>query len=259
MFELPLWLIIATPVIVFIIAYSVGKARGAKNDVGSMNKPRPYGSYESIPISRRAAPSGYSSGNSSPGNAYQQDAEIEAMKTKIWNLERTVATIQDDLRNLGSGPGSGSQHPRIVLHKPQNAIIEKSGFTAGSTNAPAASQDALSTACGAYRKLSTEGLRNLPAEPLFVVLDMDSSARGSALGEVKRQFKRSDSKQSAFVVFTGSEREGWIFPNPRISFTEAMKYVFPDLSYENFEEAKNGVEPRKVRAISGDAWETAVA
>jgi hypothetical protein len=95
-------------------------------------------------------------------------------------------------------------------------------------------------------------------EPLFVVLDIDSSARGSAIGETKRHFNHSESKQSAFVIFPEGEKDGWIFPNPRFSFTEAMKYVFPDLNYENFEEAKDRVQPQRVHSVSQGAWETVV-
>jgi hypothetical protein len=58
------------------------------------------------------------------------------------------------------------------------------------------------------------------------------------------------------VIFPEGEKEGWIFPNPIFSFTEAMKYVFPDLSYENFEEAKDRVEPQRVHSVSQGAWET---
>jgi hypothetical protein len=107
----------------------------------------------------------------------------------------------------------------------------------------------------AYHRLSAEGLRNLPIEPLFVYLDVESSAAGAAVGESHRLFKESENKQNAFIIFQQDGREGWLFPNPRISYTESMRYVFPGLSYENFTEFKQKIDPARVRTSGDGMWE----
>ena len=113
----------------------------------------------------------------------------------------------------------------------------------------------LEVARESYRKLMTDGLRGLSVESVFVFLDIDSSAQGAAVGESKRHFRQSNNRQNAFVIFKKDSKEGWLFPNPRISFTEGMKYVFPEMSYENFEKTKGSIEPKQVKSTAVDTWE----
>lgn len=263
MFELPLLIFIIAGVLFLIIIGAIWRysSRESNADVGRYSnypdsRRRVYQPNDSREATRRQSPTTYSRPTQANfGHAYQ-DSEIEAIKTRLSNMERAIGFIQEDLGNIFAERESANLSSQRLSHHHQNALSSTQSSLDKSPNAYAEGRDVFSTACEAYRKLSAEGLRDLPIEPLFVVLDMDSSIRGSAIGEAKRNFKQSDNKQSAFVVFKGGVMTGWIFPNPRISFTEAMKYVFPNLSYENFEEAKNSVEPRKVRVISDGAWET---
>jgi len=222
-----------------------------ENPMGHSRQPGNYpaGAY---------SPSG--STNSPPQNpnadgSQQSKSDFEKLENMISNLQQTVGTLQGELTKIADSidalrPNSepftqGRQNPTIAPDKTPRVGTAKVVHSQGRANAVAA-----------YRKLSRDGLRDLPVEPLFVVLDLDSSARGSGIGETNRHFNQSESKQSAFVIFPEGEKEGWIFPNPIFSFTEAMKYVFPDLSYENFEEAKDRVEPQRVHSVSQGAWET---
>lgn len=186
----------------------------------------------------------------------QSKTEFEKLENMISNLQQTVDSLQDKLKALSTSIAAILPNLDQPTRGHQSAANKPPEKTRRSTSATVGHYPGLANAVAAYRKLSCEGLRDLPVEPLFVVLDIDSSARGSAIGETKRHFNEFGSKQSAFVIFSEGEKDGWIFPNPRISFTEAMKYVFPDLSYENFEEAKDRVEPQRVHSVSQGAWET---
>jgi hypothetical protein len=198
----------------------------------------------------------YSPPNPSNSGSSHSKAEFDALEQMILTLQEAVESLQDDVREISSSIKGINPNLNQLNREQHNVKNRPSDKTKRSGTATVAHSPGLANAVAAYRKLSCEGLRDLPMEPLFVVLDIDSSARGSAIGETKRHFNQSESKQSAFVIFPEGEKEGWIFPNARISFTEAMKYVFPDLSYENFEEAKDRVEPQRVHSVSQGAWET---
>ena len=174
----------------------------------------------------------------------------------ISNLQQTVGAIQGELGGMSNSIKAIRTNLDQTNRGHQNALDKRPDDTRRPGPASVVHSQGLADAIAAYRKLSSGGLHDLTVEPLFVVLDIDSSARGSAIGETKRHFNHSESKQSAFVIFPEGEKDGWIFPNPRFSFTEAMKYVFPDLCYENFEEAKDRVEPQRVHSVSQGAWET---
>ena len=205
--------------------------------------------------SRSGPGAGHRGLNPTPPGRLLLEQEIEQIKTMVQNLNTTSSSLQTELHNLTG---------LVEEIMPALERIEQSRSNPTPTPPDVTPTVAthrreplnLVSASAAYRKLSLDGYRDLPIEPLFVTLDMDSSARGSAIGETKRRFNQSESKHSAFVVFPQDQNEGWIYPNPQISFTEAMKYVFPDLNYENFEDAKDRVEPRKVRSVSESAWET---
>ena len=233
-------------------------ARRQLREVGTRNfmtNSTQHGNYQTRTFPPPAA-ANYSPPNPDNPGGPNLKAEVEALKTLISNLQQAVGSLQDDIRNLTFAIKAYEPNQNQLHLKSQNAMNRPLDTGPRYGTATAVSSQGWSSACAAYRKLSFEGLRDLPVEPLFVVLDIDSSARGSAIGETKRHFNESETKQSAFVIFPEGEKEGWIFPNPRISFTEAMKYVFHDLSYDNFEEAKDRVEPQRVRSVSQGAWET---
>ena len=265
MFESPyVFIFIGVGIVFLIIIRALWKhsGQGINNDWRHYGDEAPvprqqYPRYDLLETAKPRSPTTqFSPGQTNTGGAYQ-DSEIEAIKSRLSNIERALVYIQQDLADLDSDRGKSRSGATGTPPRP-NSLMPTQNYPETYYD-PSLNRDAYTTASEAYLKLSSEGLRDLLLEPVFVVLDMDSSTRGSAIGEAKRNFKRSANKQSAFIIFKEGPIGGWIFPNPRISFTEAMKYVFPDLSHENFEETKNGVKPRKVRATSDGEWETVVS
>lgn len=203
----------------------------------------------------------YYPGPSARGRGQGADArELEDLKRRVAYLEGQLEIIGREVSRLYGERGSNLSTPIITRHRELGQYSDSSELRgAPDTQVPDLPRGGHSTpgaaAREAYLQLSAEGLRGLPVEPIFAILDIESSARVSAIGEAKRNFRQSDSKQSAFVIFSDGAASGWLFPNPKISFTESMKYVFPELGYENFESAKGGVAPKRVRAVSTGEWE----
>lgn len=182
------------------------------------------------------------------------DRQLEAVVSWLESVDHRLGRIEAHLTRLQDGPRTtpstfAEQPPQTKRHRSEEVASRAidSSYTQKS--------DFVQFACQTYRKLAREGLRDLPLEPVFVVLDIDSSAQTSAIEEVRRNFRQATTKQSEFIVFQKNSTEAWLFPNPRISFTEAMKYVFPYLTYENFEGVTDSIAPERVRQTSPDTWE----
>jgi hypothetical protein len=192
------------------------------------------------------------------GGSGSEVTELDELKRRVAYLETQLELLGRDVRQLYGDRRHISQ-PLITRHREAEQYSNSAGTAdvSGSSSSGVArgNYDSQGLALEAYRQLSAEGLRGLPIEPVFVVLDIDSSARGSAIGEAKRNLRQAESKQSAFVIFSDGSPGGWLFPNPKISFTESMKYVFPELGHDNFEVAKNTIAPKRVRSVSAGEWE----
>jgi hypothetical protein len=181
------------------------------------------------------------------------DQQFEAMVAWRASVDERLERIEARLRRLNDGPRLGTNAlPEQPAQRTSYRSEEAASHWVGSSNT---GSEFVQIACQAYRKLAREGLRDLPLEPIFVVLDIDSSAQTSAIEEVRRNFRQATTKQSEFIIFRNSSTEAWLFPNPRISFTEAMKYVFPYLTYENFEGVTDSIAPERVRQTSPETWE----
>ena len=197
------------------------------------------------------------------------EPDIKETNKRLTEIETVLREIQSEMRDIADGNKTyfvsnseppkksssynASTNPKYIQQNSWPTTPKEGKRSSGHLNAD--DRDLLNSAMQSYRKLDSEGLRGLPIEPLFAVLDIDSSNQAS-VGDTYCYFKQSESKQSAFVIFPNKDAtEGWLFPNPKISFTEAMKYVFPELSYDRFEELKNRVEPVCVRSLTNDVWE----
>ncbi|MEK6304233.1 MAG: hypothetical protein AABO41_26390 [Acidobacteriota bacterium] len=108
-------------------------------------------------------------------------------------------------------------------------------------------------ALDAYRKLSADGFGG-EVVPIFAEPD-DTRHRGIVEGDPPRKFKESAEKHTPFVIIRIDGNAGWLFPNPSILFTHAMKYVFPRLSREQFDSDKTNVEPLSVSKKADGLWE----
>jgi hypothetical protein len=179
--------------------------------------------------------------------------ELTSLNTRLISLESRMVILERLVRMTYSGMQSSTQgHQKFDESPYRLASIEPVDDYAQ----PLKHTDFLRAAADSYQRLTLEGLRNLAVEPVFVYLDVDESARGAAVGESERVFKQSDNKQNAFVIFAKTDGDGWLFPNPRISYTESMGYVFPQLTFENFTDSKHGVDPLRVKRTGESTWET---
>ncbi len=205
-----------------------------------------------------------------------QESESEWLKNQILEMNHRLRCIEDRLLKLESidetlreisywlqvlaknGPeserntfadsGRKSNKPTTRWPEPE---VSGAVVTAARRNDPYR-QDA----CRLYQVLADNGLRAGSADLIFAVLDMESSGPTRSFGKEKFYFRTSEKKQSAFVVFRKeNSKEGYLFPNPIIAFTEAMKYIFPDLTYDGFETSKSRIEPVSVSQVGKDSWE----
>jgi len=189
--------------------------------------------------------------NSSNTRSIEQ--QLEVVVSWLTSVDDRLERIEKSLARLHEGSRIA---PDLFAEQPAHLIRHRSDDVANrAINSSKTKTEFVQFACQAYRKLAREGLRDLPLEPVFVVLDIDSSAQTSAIEEVRRNFRQATTKQSEFIIFQNSSTEAWLFPNPRISFTEAMKYVFPYLTYENFEGVTDAIAPERVRQTSPETWE----
>lgn len=179
-------------------------------------------------------------------------SELKSFHARLSALEERLSNIEHRIPMAGSAssvPVSDRSFEEPAYHFTSSRTFDESV-------PPLTRSEFVDLATDSYRRFSLDGLRNLSIEPVFVYLDVDESARGAAIGDSQRIFKQSDNKQNAFVVFAKNEGEGWLFPNPRISYTESMGYVFPQLSFENFTDSKHSVNPMRVRRTAESTWET---
>jgi hypothetical protein len=179
-------------------------------------------------------------------------SELKSFQAHLLALEKRIDDIEYRLRVASSASLSNISDRSFQ----ESVYPTTNARTFDEKTPPVTSSDFVALATDSYRRFSLDGLRNLPIEPVFVYLDVDESARGAAIGDSQRVFKESDNKQNAFVVFAKNEGEGWLFPNPRISYTESMGYVFPQLTFENFTDSTHSVQPMRVMRTGENTWET---
>lgn len=188
-----------------------------------------------------------------------QDTRFKTINERLESLDKRLKEVESKQgKPAGDDESTGKRGGSIKVSsgpppgRDARGTEQRHGHSA---QISAALSDSLNVAQKSYEKFTLEGLRDLPQEPIFVSLDIDTSA-AMPIGEVKRTFKLSDNKQTAFVIFRKGQTEGWLFPNSRISFTETMKYVFANLSYDNFQDQKLTLTPVPVRTTTPGTWET---
>lgn len=182
--------------------------------------------------------------------------QIRELHESLYWLQNRVQILEGHIGRISNSLGL-EQIPNQKKARGEHSVETSSASSQYdvSTKSPVGVNKVNEMAAESYRKLAVEGLRNLPLEPDFVFLDMESSASASGVGESRRLFRHSDSNQNPFVLFHSDSDRGWLFPNPRVSYTESMRYVFPELSYSNYTEHKQHIKPIPVRLISEDLWE----
>jgi hypothetical protein len=243
-----LLLIVGVVTIVGVIMWLVSRSNNNKQrEQGSHNAQH----YEQPTIIRRPTETYTPPTNTSP--QMNITGELSSLNTRLLSLENRMVILEGLVRMTyrGTQPSTPGHQKFDESPYPVASLEPVTDYPQ-----PLRHTDFLRAAADSYQRLTLDGLRNLPLEPVFVYLDVDESARGAAVGESERVFKQSDNKQNAFVVFAKTDGDGWLFPNPRISYTESMGYVFPQLTFENFTDSKHGVDPLRVRRTGESTWET---
>jgi hypothetical protein len=107
-----------------------------------------------------------------------------------------------------------------------------------------------------YLKFAATGLAEFTENerPVFLQLDIDAP---SSLGDSRRVLVSSSSKQSSYLLFLIDSNTGYLYPNPKISFSESMKYIWPSLNYNNWPgQMASQISPVKVTKIRDGVWIT---
>lgn len=86
-----------------------------------------------------------------------------------------------------------------------------------------------------------------------------SAAGGPAMGKLQDKnvyLVEDDSHgQGAFVLFPARNGGGWVFPNPALRYrASALRPLFPELTEEQFEGDKPGIEPRPASKLPDGRW-----
>lgn len=98
-----------------------------------------------------------------------------------------------------------------------------------------------------YDRFTRSGFTELRENerPLFLKLDIEAP---TSVGSTKKTLQVTPSKQAAFILFPLDAQTGEVYPNSQISFTEAMKYLWPELHYDNWRpENRYEVQPVAIR------------
>lgn len=91
-------------------------------------------------------------------------------------------------------------------------------------------------------------------EPLYVEVPTKTTLFGH-LTNPTVYLAQATHRQSAFVLFTEDDKLGWVFPNPVLSYRKAaLRDVFPDLTKEEFDKAKEKIEPVPVVRVDESRW-----
>ena len=182
----------------------------------------------------------------------QMRDSLGQLEAKISSIDGMLADVRVELRNMVAAAGY-DRSTSLLNSEPTGRQQDASTETAGAKRSRSVDAIPLS-----YDSLCENGLGGFESDVVFAGLDIDGSSTTKKRGEVIYRFKTQDSKQSAFVIFEGRRDDALLFPNPVISFTEAMGYVFHDLSHDNFETKKRDVHPVRIRRLSSTAWEMMV-
>lgn len=100
-----------------------------------------------------------------------------------------------------------------------------------------------------YRALLRRG--DVAPKPVYLKID-DARSSNTSL-DTRRICFNETRNQSSFVLLREGNG-GWIFPNPSLHFAADHKYVYPELTQENFEQQKPDIPPLQVQ-LQDDCWQ----
>jgi hypothetical protein len=185
-----------------------------------------------------------------PGDA-QREALRRAGKLNI-NLQYATAVIDDLTQRVKTSAAASVPQPWVPapLTEASSENLDQSAAARGGKISKAVgaipSEDSLRTsAISFYRNMASGG--SVSNNLTYLTPEKESSALG-LLAEDNVFLREVAHKQGTFVLFRGSNKQGWVFPNPRLIFQpKALTRLFPSLTREQFNKSKIYIEP--VRAI----------
>jgi formylglycine-generating enzyme required for sulfatase activity len=87
-----------------------------------------------------------------------------------------------------------------------------------------------------------------------VYLDFRKSASKEGVRNTDEVLKEVSS-QGSFVLIVSSENQGWVFPNPKLTFDpESLHPLFATLTSDQFDNFKEHIKPVSVTRVGKDGW-----
>jgi formylglycine-generating enzyme required for sulfatase activity len=178
-------------------------------------------------------------------------------------LQRIEASSLDSGRDYGqrkrapntnpqkSAPASPAETGSRKLDRPKEGIRVRKLRKRTTAEAPSLASLA-GSAKWSYRNL----VAGLSVSNDLVYLDAEISSESVSLENGRGYVYEVSSSLGAFVLFPGSDEQGFVFPNPRLNFTPgSFKLLFPNLTVNQFEHSKLLIEPVHVGRVGKGRWQ----
>lgn len=173
------------------------------------------------------------------------DLLVEQQKTSNELLRKVL-----DKQPLGTGDHTVTEENAVTQDRAGNAQwIEISSESI--TESARQFDDFNDYAQSYYKSLVREGqistaLKYLDAEVKSSPIDL--------VGDKQVVLLEVAHTQGAFVLFADEKGKGWVFPNPQLNFSPALRPVFPQLTASDFNNSRETIAPVPVTRVSDDRW-----
>jgi len=171
--------------------------------------------------------------------------EIKALQVELQNVSQSIKDIQLPGSTTRDGRGRGGSGG--VQGDGSTAVVATVAETKPPVHLPFKER-----AHHSYLKLAN---RETPDhEPLYVEAHTKTTLFGK-MADSTVYLAQATHRQSAFVLFTEDDKYGWVFPHPMLAFRKTtLKDVFPNLTEEVFDGAKERIEPVPVVRVDESRW-----
>lgn len=169
----------------------------------------------------------------------------------IRQQESLTSSVREALERLSSGAGDGAagQTASGGSHAQRQSGAAHSGGT--STETGRWLGDASDHARSNYRRLVNFG-QSSPA-PRYLDAEVVNSPK-DFVGDRRVYLIEVAHTQGAFVIFAGEDGRGWVFPNPHLNFSPALRPVFPQLTAGDFNNSRESVDPAPAERAGDERW-----
>lgn len=111
--------------------------------------------------------------------------------------------------------------------------------------------DEIERARSCYLSLARDG-RSSPA-PRYLDAEVKNSPK-DLVGDRQVFLLEVAHTQGAFVLFAGDRGKGWVFPNPQLNFSPALRPVYPQLTAGDFNNSKEYIDPVPAVRVEDERW-----